>query len=76
MEAAKNDKIKSYRDTMLALAIVFCHYDIEFLKLLDPDQLEDLFIQDAFSNPVKHKTYELDRENINFNVIKEQLTSS
>lgn len=71
-----DDRVKSYRDTMLALTIVFGHYDLDFLRLLDPSQLEDLFVQDAFSYPEKHNSYELEKDNINFNVIKEQLSSS
>lgn len=67
---------KSYRDTMLALNLVFGQYDIHFLKLLDTSQLEDLFIQDAFSNPDKHINYELNKDNINFNIIKEELSST
>jgi hypothetical protein len=67
---------KSYRETMLALNLVFGQYDIEFLKPLDISQLKDLFIQDAFSNPDKHINYELNKDNINFNIIKEELTST
>jgi hypothetical protein len=67
---------KSFRDTMIALNQVFGQYDLEFLKTLDTSQLEDLFIQDAFSYPSKHEHFELQKDNINFKIIKEQLTSS
>jgi hypothetical protein len=67
---------KSFRDTMIALNQVFGHYDLDLLKTLDTSQLEDLFIQDAFSYPTKHEHFELHKDNINFKIIKEQLTSS
>jgi hypothetical protein len=62
--------------TTLAINIVYAHYDINFLKLLDVKQLEDLFIQDAFNNPHKHLTLEFDKDKINFEYIKQELTSS
>ena len=61
---------------MLVFYMQKTEYDIEFLKPLDISQLEDLFIQDAFSNPDKHINYELNKDNINFNIIKEELTST
>ena len=61
---------------MLALNLVFGQYDIEFLKPLDISQLEDLFIQDAFNDPHTHITYGLDKDRINFEIIKEELTST
>lgn len=67
---------KSYRDTMVALNQVFGQYDLDFVKSLDISQLEDLFIQDAFSDPYKHSHYELHKDNVNFKIIKEQLTST
>jgi hypothetical protein len=67
---------KSYRDTMIALNKVFGHYDLDFLKSLDISQLEDLFVQDAFNDPIKHDHFELHKDNINFKIIKDQLTSS
>jgi len=76
MEATQDDKIKSYRETMLALTVVYCHYDYNFVKKLDASQLEDLFVQDAIQYPEKHKAYEINKENINFEVIKEQITST
>lgn len=67
---------KSYRDTMIALNHVFGHYDLDMLKTFDTSQLEDLFMQDSFSNPVKHKTFDLNKDRINFKIIKQELTST
>jgi uncharacterized protein YpmS len=46
------------------------------LKTFDTSQLEDLFMQDSFSNPVKHKTFDLHKDRINFKIIKQELTST
>jgi len=69
-------KVKSYRETLTALNIVFGHYDIDFLKSLDISQYEDLFKQDSNNNPLKHQQYDLQFDRINFTLIKKWLTSS
>jgi hypothetical protein len=69
-------QVKSISQTVTAFTKVFCHYDLEFLKLLDVSQLEDLFIQDAFNDPLKHRALQLDKDKINFEIIKQELTST
>ncbi len=69
-------EVKSMAQTVMAFRYVYGHYDLDFLKLLDVTQLEDLFIQDAFNDPHTHITYGLDKDKINFEIIKEELTST
>lgn len=69
-------QVKSISQTVLAFRYVYGHYDLDFLKLLDVSQLEDLFIQDAFNDPHTHLSYGLDKDKINFEIIKQELTST
>ncbi len=70
------NQVKSISQTVMAFRYVYGHYDLEFLKLLDASQLEDLFIQDAFNDPHTHLTFGLDKDKINFEIIKQELTST
>ena len=76
MEAKKKEQVKSISQTVMAFKYVFGHYDLTFLKLLDVSQLEDLFIQDAFNDPHLHISYQLDKHKINFEIIKQEITST
>tara|TARA_X000001382_G_scaffold85868_1_gene60946 strand:- start:1801 stop:2019 length:219 start_codon:yes stop_codon:yes gene_type:complete len=69
-------QVKSISQTVMAFRYVYGHYDLAFLKLLDASQLEDLFIQDAFNDPHTHLTFGLDKDKINFEIIKQELTST